>query len=421
MNVFFVGILLWIPFLLVLITALILFLISGYRRGLWRSLISLGVTAVSAGLSVLLSKLIAAPIAGLITPMIPLGEMELPLSVGFLQELMQGLIGVIISLLLFSSLLMMFCLIGKTLSNHLGDNKLQAKNTGMKWAGLGIRLVDAVLFSLLLVLPLYGTLATYTPVVRTVIAVSDEAEDVQEFMAAVEEHPVVAASQEGPVAWVYDEMANAQVGDSALDIAGMARSVEGLITRVEALNDADEETAIPMTLELIDYLRTDVVDEEWCYNLVIQQLLPEFKESMLEELRGEDAAAERLFELCDMSRRDFRRNAHGILDFAEYLLESGKTNVTQEEAISSEEFLKEFGKLINMTDQAVGVKNLAIQTVAAEALYGGDLEEAIAKLPLQDKPVGEDAYVQDAMALLTILSASDLETFRDGITMLPGE
>ena len=420
MNVFFLGILLWIPFLLVFITALIMFLLSGYKRGLWRSLISLGVTAVSAVLSMLLSKLIAGGIAGLVMPLIPLEDMDLPVSVGFAQELIQGMIGVAISLMIFSSLLLMFCLIGKTLSNYLGDDKMMPKNTGMKWAGLGIRLVDAVVFSLLLVLPLYGTLATYTPVANAAISVSGEMQDVSEMMDMVEDHPVVSGSSEGPVAWVYDEMANATVGDSSLDIPGMMDDLSTLMTKVEALENADKEDVVPQTLELIDYLRTDVVDEEWCYNMIVEQVLPEVKPSMAEDFRGEEELAEELFSLCEMSRKDFRKNAHAILDFAEYLIESDMADAELDDVMASEEFLEAFGKVINASEQAVGLKNLMIHGMLAEGLFDGDLQEAREALPLRETPADKDDYKQDALAFLTMMTAPDAETFRQGVEMMPG-
>lgn len=420
MNVFFLGILLWVPFLLVFITALIMFLLSGYKRGLWRSLISLGVTAVSAVLSMLLSKLIAGGIAGLVMPLIPLEDMDLPVSVGFAQELIQGMIGVAISLMIFSSLLLMFCLIGKTLSNYLGDDKMMPKNTGMKWAGLGIRLVDAVVFSLLLVLPLYGTLATYTPVANAAISVSGEMQDVSEMMDMVEDHPVVSASSEGPVAWVYDEMANATVGDSSLDIPGMMDDLSTLMTKVEALENADKEDVVPQTLELIDYLRTDVVDEEWCYNMIVEQVLPEVKESMAEDFRGEEELAEELFSLTEMSRKDFRKNAHAILDFAEYLIESDMADADLDDVMASEEFLEAFGKVINASEQAVGLKNLMIHGMLAEGLFDGDLQEAREALPLRETPADKDDYKQDALAFLTMMTAPDAETFRQGVEMMPG-
>ena len=420
MNVLLVSLLLWIPFVLVLVTCLIMFLLSGYKRGLWRSLISLGVTAVSAVLSMLLSKLIAGGIAGLVMPLIPLEDMDLPVSVGFAQELIQGMIGVAISLLIFSSLLVMFCIVGKTLSNHLGDKVLWPKSTGMKMGGLGVRFVDAVVFSLLLVLPLYGTLATYVPVANAAISISGEMRDVGEVMDMVEDHPVVSASGEGPVAWVYDEMANASVGDSSLDIPGMMDDLSTLMIKVEALENADPEDVVPQTLELIDYLRTDVVDEEWCYNMIIEQVLPEVKKSMEEDFRGEEELAEELFSLCEMSRKDFRKNAHAILDFGEYLIKNDLVDADMDEVMASEEFMEEFGKVLNASEQTVGLKNLMIHGMLAEGLFDGDLEEARESLPLREKPADKDEYAQDARAFFTMMNAPDVETFREGLEMMPG-
>ena len=419
MNAFFLGILLWIPFVIVMTATLIMFLLSGYKRGLWRSLISLGVTAISAGLSLLLSKLIAHPVAGLIMENIPAEDMDLPFSPEFVTQLVQGLVGVTISLLLFSVLMLMFCLIGKTLSNYLGDDKLMPKSTGMKWAGLGIRLIDAVVFSLLILLPLYGTLATYTPVVQTAISYVDEqTEDVEALMDAVTEHPVVTASQDGPVGWVYDGLAEAQIGDNSLDIAGMADSVSGLMEKVEALENASEETAVPRALELIDYLRSDVVDEDWCYELVIEQSLPEMRTMLLEDAtENERIMVEKLLELCDMSQKDFRKNSHAILDFMEYLLENDQVEIDLEDAMESKEFLEEFGKLINASWQAAGLKKMMIRICQVQILDLDPIEVFSGEMLAE--PVDEDDYVQDALAFLMILEARTPEELAEGIRMMP--
>ena len=419
MNAGLLNLLLWIPFVLVFVVALVLFLVSGYRRGFWRGLISLGVTAVSAGLSLLVSKLLAGTAAGLVMPLIPLEAMDLPFPGEFTANLLQGLIGVVISLMIFSSLLLMFCLIGKTLSNYLGDDKMMPKNTGMKWAGLGIRLVDAVVFSLLLVLPLYGTLATYTPVVKTVIEVSGEdLREIQEPLEIIEEHPVVTATKDGPMGLVYGGLAEALVGESTMNIAGMADSVSGLMEKVEALDSASEEEVLPRTLELIEYLRTDVVDEAWCYELVIHQLLPEFKTTILENEHINEEWINRFFDLCDMSQKDFRTNAHAILDFAEATQGNDVLDMDLEALMESEMYLEQIGKLINASDQAVGLKNLMIRGVAAECLYNNDWDAAMT-LPLNEKPVDRKDYQQDALAFILLMMSEDTKTFREALALQP--
>ena len=419
MSTLLLGILLWIPFLLVFITALVMFLLSGYKRGFWRSLISLGVTAVSAGLSLLVSKLVAGAVAGLVMPLIPLEDLDLPLSGEFAANLLQGLIGVTISLMIFSSLLLLFCIIGKTLSNHLGDDKMMPKNTGMKWAGLGIRLVDAVVFSLLLVLPLYGTLATYTPVVNTVIGITGEdLREIQEPLAAIEEHPVVAASKDGPMGMVYDGLADAQVGEGNLDIAGMADSVAGLMKRVEALEDVSKGEELDKTLELIDYLRTDVVNESWCYDLLIKQFLPELRKQQLTDVSGEERIlVEWLLDLCDMSQKDFRKNANAILDFSEYVLENGLQEADMEEVLEDEAFLRELGKLINASEQAVELKNMLIRAKQVDLWDVEPMEAFSGEIP--NEPVKKADYVQDALSFMMIADARTAEELAEAMRMRP--
>ena len=97
------NLILWAPFLLVLLISGLIFCISGYKKGLWRALISFGVTIVSAVLSMLLANVLAKVIAPSVMTMINVEEMfgELPISASAIQEVIKGLVGSVISLVLF--------------------------------------------------------------------------------------------------------------------------------------------------------------------------------------------------------------------------------------------------------------------------------------------------------------------------------
>jgi hypothetical protein len=62
-----------------------------------------------------------------------------------------------------------------------------------------------------------------------------------------------------------------------------------------------------------------------------------------------------------------------------------------------------------------------IHGMLAEGLFDGDLKEAREALPLREAPADKDDYKQDALAFLTMMTAPDAETFRQGVAMLPGE
>lgn len=405
------NILLWIPFGIVLLIVTAIFLSSGYKRGLWRALLSLGATVVSTILSLLLANWIAPAISTKIVRLLPpLGGGDLPLSEELMQDLIRGAISVVLALFLFSLFLVILSIIIKTICNYAGEGKLTVCNRGLKWAGLGVRLLDAAIFSLLLVLPLYGTLAAYAPTAQVLVRFQEgESAEVEEYLDTVVEHPVVRASCSSPMGWIYGELSCVEVGGTQMDVTAMASSAEGLISRVEALTKASEAEAIPMAQEAIGYVRENVISQDWCYSLSMQ-LLEQAMAKLQESVPAEDRELmDELLEICHMSREQFQENADEILGFAQFMLENRITELNPEELVRNEAFLQKLGDLINSTEQAVALKNLLIMSAVKENLYFGNMAQAnqFAEQYLSNTPTRQSQRSQEAMAFLLIFTASD--------------
>lgn len=406
------NIILWIPFGIVLLIVTAIFLTSGYKRGLWRALLSLGATVVSTVLSLLLARWIAPMVsAAAVSALPPLGGDDLPISEDLILDLIRGAIGVVLALILFSVFLFIISIIIKTICNYAAGDKLKVQSKGLKWAGLGVRLVDAVVFSLLLVLPLYGTLAAYGPTAQVLVQFqAEENDETVEYFETVVSHPVVQASRSGPVSWVYGELSSVEVGGIKLDIASMASSAEGLINRVEALSKASEEELIPLAQETIGYVRENVLGQDWCYNLAMQ-LLEQVTRNLQEPIPEEDRELmDQLLYICDVSKEQFRENADELLAFAQYMLENRLIEQNVEDLADNETFLKALGDLINSTEQAVALKNLLIMAAVKEELYFGNAEQAnrFANQYLSSTPIQESMRAQEAKSFLLIVTASDL-------------
>ena len=402
---------LWIPFGIVLLIVTAIFLTSGYKRGLWRALLSLGATAVSTVLSLLLAGWIAPVISGaVVSALPPLGAEELPLSEELLLDLIRGAVGAVLALILFSLFLFIISIIIKSVCNHAAGDKLTVHSKGLKWAGLAVRLVDAAVFSLLLVLPLYGTLAAYAPTAQVLVRFqAEENAETEAYFETVVSHPVVKASRSGPVAWVYAELSSVEIGGTELDVAAMASSAEGLISRVEALANAPEEELIPQAQETITYVRENVIGQDWCYDLTMQ-LLEQAAWNLQSSVPEEDRELmDELLDICDMSREQFRENADELLGFAQFMLENRIVELDAEALAGNETFLQELGELINSTEQAVALKNLLIMAAVREELYFGDTEQAnrFANQYLRNTPTQQSLRTQEARALLLIFTASD--------------
>lgn len=415
---------LWIPFGIVLLIATAIFLTSGYKRGLWRALLSLAATVVSTALSLLFANWIAPVISGAVVSVLPpLDVQELPLPEELVLDLIRGVIGVVLALILFSVFLCVLSIIIKSVCNHAAGGKLAVNSKGLKWAGLGVRLVDAVVFSLLLVLPLYGTLAAYGPTAQVLVRFqAEEKDETAEYFDAVVSHPVVQASRSGPVSWVYGELSAVEVGGTKLDIASVAASAEGLISRMEVLSNASEEEMLPLVKEMIGYVRENVIEQDWCYDLVVDQLLGQMKQTMEASIPAEDRELlDELLEICDVSKEQFRDNADELLAFAEYMLEEQLMEENPETLIENEAFLEKLGDLINSTEQAVALKNLLIVTAVQEEMCGGDAEMAnqLVQQFLNSSPTEESKRVQEAKALLMIFAASDSAGMAQALQMHP--
>ena len=162
------NLLLWVPFLAVFFISGLIFCISGYKKGLWRALISLGVTVLSAIVSMLLSNAIAKALVPTVVAYVPVDDIfeSIPLSESVVNDLVHGLVGSVLSLVLFVVLMFVLTFIFKLVANAIKRKSLITPQKGYKFGGLGVRFVDAVLYTILLLLPIYGTIQTYVPTVQ---------------------------------------------------------------------------------------------------------------------------------------------------------------------------------------------------------------------------------------------------------------
>ncbi len=364
----------WVPFAIVFLISALVFCRAGYKRGLWRALVSLGSTIVAALLSLLLASLLGRPLSrGILSAL--MGSSD---DLATARLLVEAAVQTIMALCIFSLLLFILVIVGKKLSDRYLKKYMMTDNQGMRWGGLGVRLADALLYTLLLLLPLYGTIATYLPVVQSALestALAGETADADEgdqqetrmvarIVSEVLNHPVTKLSSGGPVSLFYEGLSTVQTDRGELNIAAAVDSLNGTIQRMEALAaSAQDGTLDPEQVqELMHYLRENVIRQEWCYtgcmslvDLVTQQ--PELAE--YDEVR-------KLVELASMSREDFITNADALLEFGEYILQEDVYTVLMNsedplQALEETGVLAKWGQTINATEQAVGCRQLVVQ------------------------------------------------------------
>ena len=126
----------------------------------------------------------------------------------------------------------------KTLMQWTLGRLVEKKSSGMAVGGAAVRLVDTLIYTLLLLLPLYGTLGVYGPTaVMAVELVSTEGElgdgsgsmgSLYSILKTVSEHPLVTLTTAGPVVRVYEELSSFDVGDTKVSPVEMMKTATEL-------------------------------------------------------------------------------------------------------------------------------------------------------------------------------------------------
>ena len=424
---------LFVPFLLMLTIFAIVYLIAGYKKDLGRSIISLLATVLATGISLLFAKLIGMLVSGPIYSVISSAMGDAGASVGALGDgFIKGVVEIVLSFVLFVVFFIINLAVLKSVGKKINWGKLENLNTGKsgtRFAGLLLRAVDAVLVSVMLLLPLYGTIAMVAPPAAAILriskstsagetvmqakeditpsvqlaavgyaaampgGVSDEP-DASEILDVLANHPVLVPYKYGPGAWVYTELTTFSMNGKQVDIATAAESLEGLLDRFEtfrvAIESDDEARILSATEGLIDFARKKVVNQRWSYDMVMalvgeaDKMIEQYSDELMldEEFDRMYAALRPLF---DMTFEEYTHNAEGLLDFAAWVLDKyndimklqnlgNLENMSEMEAISLitglvDEGFERMGSLLNHSKQAVGLKRFILQMLAEERLF----------------------------------------------------
>ena len=341
---------LYVPLFLMLAIFAIVYLKNGYQKDLGRSLISLGATVAAVLVSLLLAKGIGWGGAAVLSKAIPADLLtESAGSLGTLAEdLVQGIIEVVLSFLLFGIFFIVSLAVLKSIGKRIRWDSLNTGKVGTRLAGMGLRAVDAVLVTVMLLLPLYGTLAMVAPPAAALARMSSSVEAPQQrgnrapeapaaeeneaaaLLEAIANHPALIPYRYGPGEWVYSGLSSFSMNGKSVDVTAAAQSLAGLLDRVQAVQDAaeaeDEQAALDAVQELLDYTRNKVITQRWSYNLLMA-VVSEVEEKAEQQLDGTEHGDELLdlYEqikpLVHMSFEDYQTNAMALLDFGSYYLE----------------------------------------------------------------------------------------------------
>ncbi len=430
-----ISIILWVPFAVIFLFAALIFCLSGYKRGLWRALISLGITVVSAVISFFLSKFIAgivtASVVNMVLGLLPTGNPLVSIAKTLLPSFVQAMLAV----LFFSGIFFIVTLIGKIIGNVVKKDALRAtdEQVGLKWGGLGVRVADAIIYSVLLMLPLYGTLGTYAPTVQTLLKLGgEETSAYAGLLGAVADHPLVGATNNTIIGNVYDGLADGTGGPAVegsvnVNVNEVVDAMDTTMVKFEAISSAtNAEEKEAACLELVTHLKENVVDADWSYD-VIKETTTVLKDEIVNSMEGakpEDIKkVETVVGMLDMSKEEFQENSGVMLDFAEYALKNDvmtdleKGDMTN---LKTEEFYEEAATFLNATAQTSEIKKYLITETITE-VFLGDAETANKVMNSYDDSAitTPEAQKQEIEALINISEAKNAEELKEALKNVP--
>ncbi len=397
---------LWIPFAIIVLIAGVIFCISGYQKGLWRALIALGATVVAALLSILLAKLLSAAIAPAVWNSIA-GQLEEINQIGMVASLLEGLVGMVVSLVLFSLMMFIFTIVLRIVSYHIKKEKLCPTKKSMRFGGMAVGAVSAVIYTLLLLMPLYGTLGAYVPAVETLLSLQQEQGEAQNLLRAISMHPVVKMSGSGPVSAAYGGLVEFQMGEATVNIPQMTEAMDKTMTAFENVMSADGADAIEKAQELIQVLRQEVVETPWFYSLSMEVVSELQKELDKEDIEGKEIVLE-ILDILDCPRKEFGENCAAILDFMGYALEQDIVSILDEEDMDrlySSGIVQQAGALANVSEQSVAVKELLLSGMLYSA-FDDNFAEASAFLDRHELGAVTDPKEQEREAEVFLMLLS---------------
>ncbi|MBQ2827258.1 MAG: hypothetical protein IJF13_08540 [Clostridia bacterium] len=456
MSIELLNLLLWSPFFLVAFIAGLVYIISGARRGVGHALVSLGATVASVIFSVIFARLLSALLSAPISKLLPIEE--LMIDEGFPPSLVTGITTGLVQMLLAYILLFLLLIIFTAVLRHVArklyqkskkkafEKKflLQAEQTpgagqqirvsrgypaGLRILGMLVGVVSAFVFSVVLLLPVYGTLAAYVPAAETFARISEASEsDPEPFMPAsdsdtvlrspvyhesneptateilkcITSHPIVKVSGSAPFAVVYNSLSYVSVNGHTVNppkIADVADNVAETFYRL-SVTTPDSPDFVPLCKDVVAVIREEVINSDWCYGI--------FSEVMT-ALKNDPEAAdglEILMPIADISRKEFTETGNTLLDFLSLALEKDIVSILSEEneeKLFSSGILKDLGKTLNSTDTIVSLKANYISTIFTDFfsrfMSESDINDFLKTYPIT-KLTDPEQYEKEAAVIL---------------------
>ena len=385
------GTILWIPFALVVLIAGLIYCISGYKKGLWRALGSLGAAVISTAVSVLLARLIAGGLASSVAGMIPVGDAA-EIGAAALQVLLSSAIAMVLAMVLFIVLMLILTPVLCWIMGLLLGKRLISDSKTFKWLGMATGLVTALVFALCLLSPVYGTLALAAPVAQGVMAFvpAEEGETAQigDYISGISNHFLTKASGSGPVGLVYSGLSQVSLGSNTVSLQDVSGAAENVLTLAQQLqNTQDPAQLTQISTLLVKEVRTNFVEQDWFYALS-QDLAVQLKGAAVDPAVVDGAYVSAMLEQAQMPKAEFQDLMNVVLGFVESALEKDALHLLQNLSVTKiyqSGILEDLGQALNSTGRIREMKKLTMAMMLEKE--GLTFEEA--KALLEEYKVGQ--------------------------------
>ena len=259
-NPVVINLIIWLPFVLVIVPAIIKWCIRGYKDGLVQALLGLSATIIAGIVSIFFANLLAtifAPVVkGWIGSVDAKGVVALIIGDGLRAELSLLLYSVIISFL--PNLLKWIY------KKYLSHIKEKSDKKVMKFAGLGVSLVDCVVFALLFTIPIYGSLAIYSPAIKNIIGGNnfivetvlkeEQKANVLDTIDVINTHPLVVVASTKMSKSLYGSLSKNSIGKGHTTIEDNVNAISDVIAVVQKIAENPETITEEDLNKIIDVI-----------------------------------------------------------------------------------------------------------------------------------------------------------------------
>ncbi|MBE6637592.1 MAG: CvpA family protein [Ruminococcaceae bacterium] len=410
-----ISLLVWAPFLLIAAICGVSFALLGYKRGTPRALISLAATLLSAVVSVILARLIASFPASFVESLVvnAIGSDYAPmLAGGHMAALVSGLATAVCALVIFIPVFLLIALLIKLVSSAVFRNLIpQPKKIGNNLGGMAISIVDALLFTLILLLPLYGTLGLGNEVYTTVASLDESLAAQQELVSSAGDTLLSKTATSGPFALVYDNLLSFSHEGETINLPETVRGVSHIAAGAAAFGSLGSGSAEvnAQVIAMLNETEKLLTDNTFFVGLVCDvanTVTPDEDSTVSQMLSGYNG----------LSDKD---TLHGDLPALFQVLRSGVESGVVGELLSDEPnlsnadiagFSQSFSEALNSTDSLASFKastvntlvDLLIEEAVSDPAQRDQLKNTLGELPTA--PLTGDAVKAEGDSITMLLN-----------------